>query len=209
MGTHTHTHTHKHTHTQTDTQWLVFYVVWCMVMSFYKHSVLHACHNCARWKHRKFVSNFKSCPRAEMLDSRVTYMMIHSYRHVLCSSALTSNSSCLQPWNSNSLWTLADWRVELQTGLLTSEALQKCPFTYTNYEGKIDGQSGCFLLFWSRFFFAVQKRWSLYGWQLRLWRIGEGQLRFGIVLVSGWLRSGLVWSHWVRMELVRGLWLEC
>lgn len=29
----------------------------------------------------------------------------------------------------------------MQPGLLTSEAWQKCPFTYTNYEGKNDGEA--------------------------------------------------------------------
>lgn len=94
-----------------------------------------------RWERRKLVRSFKSCPRADRRDSRITCTMTHSYLHILCSSARSSNSSCLQPWNSNSWWTLADWRVGLQPGLLTSEAWQKCPFTYTNYEGKIDGEA--------------------------------------------------------------------
>lgn len=133
---------------------------------------------------------------------------------IFCSSAQTLNSSCLLPWNSNSWWTLVDCRVKLQTGLLISEALQKCPFTNINYDSWIDGSiTECFFFFGPSF--IVVTWWSLYGWVFRLWntdfQLVEHWWRvvtFWISVVTDGSRSGLVWSHWVRMELVGSLWME-
>lgn len=147
----THTHTVcAHTHTEA---WL--FVVRFMLMSLYKHSVPRACQACGDesagswWEALNLVHGQTGAT-----------LELHARWHILI--FIFSNSSCLQPWNSNSWWTLADWRVGLQTGLLISEAWQKCPFTYTNYEGKIDGEASQN----ARCYFCL----SLFPPQLRLWQ---------------------------------------
>lgn len=51
--------------------------------------------------------------RARRLSSRVMCTTIHSYFQICCSPLQAVNGSCQRPWNSNSLWTLADWRLQL------------------------------------------------------------------------------------------------
>lgn len=74
-----------------------------------------------RWKCRKLVKNSKSCLRA--WDLLWYYMDDDAFLRrsflIFLQFSSASNSSCLQPWNSNSWWTPADWRVESETGLLT------------------------------------------------------------------------------------------
>lgn len=83
---------------------------WCHLTSI-------QCCMLAQMKAQEVGEIFKSCPRARWLNSRAMCTTIHSYPHICCSSAQAVNSSCQQPWNSNSPWTLADWRVELQAVL--------------------------------------------------------------------------------------------
>lgn len=116
-----HTDKHAHTHTHTEA---------CLVYGLSYADVILETFSTAylsrlrRWKPRKLVQNFNSCPQAGRLDSRITCRMMHSYLHIFCSPAENSNGSSLQPWYPNSWWTLSDSRVELRTVLLTSDALQ-------------------------------------------------------------------------------------
>lgn len=98
-----------HTHTWSmPRMWLGLW--WCHLTSI-------QCCMLAQMKAQEVGEIFKSCPRARRLNSRAMCTTIHSYPHICCSSAQAVNSSCQQPWNSNSPWTLADWRVELQAVL--------------------------------------------------------------------------------------------
>lgn len=119
-----------------------------------------------RWKCRKLVKNSKSWPRA--WDLVWYYMDDDAFLRrsflIFLQFSSASNSSCLQPWNSNSWWTPADCRVESETGLLTSEALQKCT---SNILWK-PSITECFLLFWSELLITFDMRLTWHSRVLKL-----------------------------------------